>query len=368
MAVKIRLGRREFLKGAAAAVIAAGAVPLLSRTAAAEQAVGELPELPWPYKELDVEETRRRGHLGYYKFECAGGAFWALTSQLKEMGVYPWTALPIPSKDEVLKAVLEKKHLAFFYQYGAGGVMNWATLCGALNGSLGFIQMVVKEEDHWKKLGQAILRFYETARFPSDVSNQYAVEGKYYVPRSKMKYAGALPQSVSGSTLCHVSVGKWCEVSGYASGSKERSERCGRLTGDVAAAAAFLLNAYFRSGGNVEAALAEFERYAKRFGGTIRLSATTQSCRVCHYKGKDYEMGQFTRGYLECESCHRDMRPHAHTFFNPAAAKPTPELETAPQRQLKEAAIVGSIASAAVGAVAGFAAAKATSSEKKEKK
>jgi len=77
-------------------------------------------------------------------------------------------------------------------------------------------------------------------------------------------------------------------------------------------------------------------------------------------------MGQFTRGYLECESCHRDMRPHAHTFFNPAFSRPTPPQETAQQRQLTEAAIAGSIASAAIGAVAGFAAAKTTKESRKE--
>ncbi len=354
--------RREFMKRA---VLATAGAMVFSRLAPRAFAAEEqkLPELPWGYVELDVEETRKRGHLGYYKFECAGGAFWALTSQLAEKGVKPWNMLPIPSLQTVLNAVLHKKELLFFYQYGAGGVAGYATLCGALNGPAGFIQMVVEKESHWKKLIRALLRFYESAPFPSKKSNEYAVEGKYYVPRDKMKYAGPLPQSVSGSVLCHVSVSRWCVVSGYASGSPERSERCGRLTGDVAAATAFLLNEYFKSGKNVEAALASFERYIRTIhgSGTVKLSATTASCRVCHYKGKDYEMGQFTRGYMECEACHRDMTPHAHSFYNPLQSPPRPGEETAPQRQLKEAAIAGSIASAAVGAIAGFAAAKASS-------
>lgn len=42
----------------------------------------------------------------------------------------------------------------------------------------------------------------------------------------------------------------------------------------------------------------------------ITLTALTADCRRCHYKGKNYEEGQFTRGFMECESCHVDRRPH----------------------------------------------------------
>ncbi|MDK2384835.1 MAG: hypothetical protein QI199_08565, partial [Candidatus Korarchaeota archaeon] len=98
------------------------------------------------------------------------------------------------------------------------------------------------------------------------------------------------------SVLCHVSVSRWCVASGYASGSAERSERCGRLTGDVAAKAVELLNA------NMRGALPEVAK--------VTLSQFTADCRTCHYKGKNYEQGQFSRGFLECEACHKDMRAH----------------------------------------------------------
>jgi len=43
--------------------------------------------------------------------------------------------------------------------------------------------------------------------------------------------------SVSGSTLCHVSVARWCKASGFEVDSPQRRERCARLTGQVAAEA-----------------------------------------------------------------------------------------------------------------------------------
>jgi len=365
--VTTRITRRGFLKTAAAATLATAMLPRLAAPASAEET--GVPELPWPYTKLDPEEARKRGHLGYYLFECAGGSFWAIASQLQEKIGHPWTLLPIPSFDKVIEAVKEGKHLVSLFQYGYGGVVGWGTLCGALNGPIFAIQMIVGEHEAWDRLGKALMRLYETTPLPTKKSNDYAVNGQMYVPPEKMKSRKWLPQNVSGSTLCHVSVGKWCEVSGYASGSAERSERCGRLTGDMTAYAVMLLNAYFEAyeqygdaSKAADEAVAVVEEIAKNeYGGTVRLSATTASCRVCHYKGKVYEDGQFTRGFLACESCHRDMRPHAHTFFNPEYAEPAPESETAAQRRLKEAAVVGSLASAAIGAVAGFAAAKASS-------
>ena len=357
----VKFSRRAFIRTAAAAL--AGTVLLRGLPmASAQQEKEGPPELPWPYKRLDPDYVRKLAHLGYYLFECAGGSFWGLVTALREAVGYPWTLLPLPSKEEALKALKEGRHLHSMYQYGYGGVVGWGTVCGALNGSISIIQMVVKEHKDWDKLGKLLMRWYEATPLPTEKSNEMAVRGEFLVPPEKMKYRGPLPQSISHSTLCHVSVGRWCRVSGYASGSKERSERCARLTGDVAAMAAQLLNAYFYGGG-IPAA----EAVAR-----VSLSATTAGCRTCHYKGKDYEQGQFTRGYLECEACHRDMTPHAHAFIKPSVMEKEMSQTTANEKRLKAAAVTGAGLSAVMGAVAGFAAAKGLSSgnsnEKKEKK
>ncbi len=281
------INRREFLKGLA--LVAIGS--MLPRPELVRAAEVEVPELPWPYEELDVEYVRKLGHLGYYAFECGGGSFWAIMEALREKIGYPYTLLPLPTRDEVEKALEEHKHLQTIMQYGWGGAFSWGSLCGALNGASSAITIV---SENYKKIGPLLLRWYESTPLPTDISNKYASNHEFFV--KKYKSDKVLPQNVSHSVLCHVSVGKWCEVSGYASGSAERSERCARLTGDVVARAVELLNADLRG---------ELEKF-----GTVTFSQSTAECRTCHYKGKNYEMGQFTRGMMQCESCHQDMRPH----------------------------------------------------------
>jgi hypothetical protein len=333
------VSRRDFLKKSLLGVIGLAALSKMPKLGIAEAA--EAPPLPWPYVKLDPEETRKLGHLGYYAFECGAGAFWAIAVQLKEKVGYPWTLLPIPGKDEVLKLVNEGEHMLGFFHYGFGGAVGWGSLCGALNGSLLAINMVVKDKEALTEIGRLLLRWYETTPLPSEKANSYGVNHQFY-PK-KLKSSKWLPQSVSHSVLCHVSVGNWCRVSGYASGSPERSERCGRLTGDTAAMAVELLNAYF-------------DGRLDEVAAGISLSANTVQCRTCHYKGKDYETGQFTRGFMECESCHiADIRPHAHIFVGFSSEGGSTSLAGRQTVETSKAKNVLSVAgaSAALGLVAG---------------
>ena len=41
-------------------------------------------------------------------------------------------------------------------------------------------------------------------------------------------------------------------------------------------------------------------------GMTVPGDKTT--CRSCHYKGTDFNAGQFTRGKMDCEACHTDLK------------------------------------------------------------
>ena len=92
----------------------------------------------------------------------------------------------------------------------------------------------------------------------------------------------------AGGNLCHTSVTNWCNASGYASGSPERSERCARLAGDVVARAVEMLN------GSVV------------LTGAVPRDKTV--CGQCHYKGTDFGGGQFTRGKMDCNTCHTDLK------------------------------------------------------------
>lgn len=309
------LNRRDFIKGAAVlsgAAICGAAVKnaMADETAPAQQQQVSAPPLPWGYKELDPEYVRKLGHLGYYMEECGGGAFWAIITALKEKVGYPYTLIPTPTKQEYLDALAKGDAAPKFQvpmQYGAGGVVGFASLCGAPNGSASAITYAVPMKDA-EEIIKRLMRYYETESFPTDKSNEYAVKHEFLEP--KLKSDIALPRSESHSVLCHVSVGKWCEHSGYASGSKERAERCARVTGDVAAMAVIMLNAQMK--GQLDTVL------------PLKYSHDTAGCMSCHTKGDKFESGEFTRGTMECQPCHDEaMVPHkgANTLKTAYGAK-----------------------------------------------
>ena len=64
-----------------------------------------------------------------------------------------------------------------------------------------------------------------------------------FEPKSP-KIREPIPQTISESPLCHVSVGKWMAVADKPIGSPERKDRCARVTASVAYHLVELLNAW----------------------------------------------------------------------------------------------------------------------------
>lgn len=230
-----------------------------------------IPASPWQYVKLDVEEVRKRGHEGYYRGDCCFGAFVGIIEALRDKVGFPFDQIPVEMMG-----------------FGAGGVAGWGTTCGALIGASAAINLVT-EKDLARKIVSELMGWYTVTPFPSEQSNQYAVKHEYLV--KEYKSDKELAQSVSNSPLCHVSVTEWCRTAKIASGAPERAERCGRLAGDVAARAAELLNANLDS----------------PFAPVFKPSEATAGCTSCHTVGKEYDLGQFTNGKMECTSCHE---PH----------------------------------------------------------
>lgn len=274
--------KRSFLRRTTRLVVGTGAVAIAAcapkevvKTVEVEKQVEvakEVPPYPWQYVKLDVEEVRKRGHEGYYRGDCCFGGFVAIIEALRDKVGFPFTQIPVEMMG-----------------FGAGGMAGWGTTCGALIGAAAAINLVT-EKDVARKLVSELLGWYSITPFPSEQSNRYAVNHEFLV--KEYKSDKELPQSVSNSPLCHVSVTEWCRNAEIASGSPERAERCGRLTGDVAAYAAELLNAHFDG------------TFAPAFQG-FEDSAT---CASCHSVGPEYDKGQFTNGKMECTACHED--PH----------------------------------------------------------
>lgn len=254
--------RREFLKvgaGVIAGATVAGGLSLMG----AKKAHAAFAH-PYGYIPLDVEATRQLGYNSYKGItidgvkhaHCGFGSFNAIVSQLAAQDpTGPYANIPTP-----------------MMEWAASGVAGFASYCGALNGACAAIGLICAQKDAQKFISD-LLTWYTQTALPSNI----------------IMPTGYLPQSVAKTTLCHSSVTNWCLASGFASGSPERSERCARLTGDVAAKAVEMLNA------GVPAV-----------AGPTPAKGTV--CVQCHYVGTNYAAGQFTRGEEDCTVCHSDLR------------------------------------------------------------
>lgn len=176
---------------------------------------------PWPYVELDTEQVRKLGHWGYYEKGCAYGAFYALLAPLQEAVGKPYTGIP-----------------AHMMTFGRGGVVDEGDLCGSLLGSLAAINLITG--DDYEALAEALLTYYCETPLPTDQSNAYARDREFLV--DEYHTTKEIEPTVAGSVACRISRRTWMRTARERRRSPARQERCARLTGDVAAHAAKLLN------------------------------------------------------------------------------------------------------------------------------
>ena len=271
-------GRRDFLRQlgsrtGALGIMGAGALLAANAVPAATADMPAMPSLPWAYTPLDPELVRKRAHHGYTKTHCCEGAFGAIVGELARQVGHPFDKIPLGMMG-----------------YGGSGVAGFGSLCGTLNGSGAAINLVCD-----KKTTEAVMTelmsWYASALLPTGISNGYAatetyLEGDPYTVRT------ALVQSVAGDNLCHLSVTHWCKAANMGSGSPERSERCARLTGDVAAKTVELLNAV----------------HGKTFKREHPVPAQESGCLKCHDVGEK----SHTRGKMDCRLCHNDRPKSDH--------------------------------------------------------
>ena len=207
-----RKTRRGFIKIGTAGIIAGATagvgLPLLTASRARAAAVHPF---GYPIGGLNVETTRQMGYNGYKGISlngavhkhCAFASFHAIIGGLAEVVGYPYDTVPTQ-----------------MMEWASGGVAGFSTFCGALNGACTAIGLICSNTD--------------AVGFISDLLSWYA---EAPLPTNIIAPSGPLAQSAARTNLCHMSVTNWCMASGFSSGSPERSERCARLAGDVAAQA-----------------------------------------------------------------------------------------------------------------------------------
>lgn len=259
--------RRSFLKTGCAAVAGVAVATGINLVNPKEALAAYSHPFGYPIGGLDVETTKDFGYQGYKGIspyaggenkECASGVFTAIIGQLKDAFASTgsgYDAIPLEMMN-----------------WASGGIAGIGSVCGALNGGCAAIGLICSPANAKLYISDLLTWYSETA-LPIYPTPQYPV------PHA---------QSVAGSNLCHVSVTKWCLASGFASGSPERSDRCACLCADVASFVVDMLN------NDVKGVL-----------GNPRDNNT--NCGQCHYKGTDYAGGQFTRGKMNCLSCHTEI-------------------------------------------------------------
>jgi len=210
---------------------------------------------PWSYKELEPDTSAQRAYDIYEKGYCMYAVFASVVLQLAEQHGEPYSSFPVD-----------------MMRYGGGGTAGWGSLCGALNGSAALAGLFADKDEDVRTLVDRMFVWYEQAELPA------------YVPK-KPTYNIDIPKSVSGSVLCHVSLTRWCETSGYKAFSDPQKERCRRLAADTAGKTVELLNAHF----------------AGRTAAAPQFSKETEQCGSCHTK--DTKLQNFS-GKMACASCH----------------------------------------------------------------
>ncbi|GAB6187767.1 C-GCAxxG-C-C family protein [Thermopirellula anaerolimosa] len=219
------------------------------------------PDLPkaaqpaWKYMALDPDELADRAYAMYPNGSCMYSMVGSVMTALAEKVGEPFASFPFG-----------------MMRYGHGGVGGWGSICGVVNGAAAVIALFYQDDEEVRnRLIGRFARWYEATPLPT------------YQPKTSPSPM-ELPASSANSVLCHVSVSRWCEVSGCPAFSKEKSERCRRLTADGARMLAIVLN--------------EAEARTELAGSDI--SSVAKDCNACH--GKTQLADAMVK--MDCRTCH----------------------------------------------------------------
>ena len=175
----------------------------------------------WKPHKLDPNVCAPVAYEGYWHkgYACGYGTFYGIVGMMGEQYGAPYSQFPF--------TMLEANK---------AGVSGWGTICGALYGAAAAFALFWGRKDRDAMVSE-LFRWYETTKLP------------IYDPGDAAQgVKGPIPSNASDSVLCHISVSKWCYEHKMEESSKERSERCGRITADVTKKAIEIINAKIEKG------------------------------------------------------------------------------------------------------------------------
>ncbi|WP_423130134.1 C-GCAxxG-C-C family (seleno)protein [Gaoshiqia sp. Z1-71] len=213
----------------------------------------------WVYHQLDPEVTENLAYQLYPEGSCMYATFKSVISQLAGIHGEPFASYP-----------------CHMFRYGHGGIGGYGTICGALNGAAALFGLFVTDKTVRDSLITDLFQWYEKEPHPSFTPDQAELE---------------IPAYASNSVLCHVSNTNWSKKAGVKIDSKERKERCRRLTADVTAQVVKSLNAVFNNA----------------YLTNTHSDETVQTCMACH--GGEGKLNN-TATKMTCNSCHDESLGH----------------------------------------------------------
>jgi len=269
------LNRRQLLGVLGGVALGGAAGSLLA--APGEALAGIEPEttpFSWKPHILDPKEVAPLAHQGFYHqgYGCGYGVFVATVGLMGKKFGDPYKSFPFS-----------------MMEMGKSGVSEYGSLCGALLGAVAALALFWGRKDR-DPMVHELFRWYETTAFP------------LYMPPDSLKEGlkGKLAASVSDSVLCHISVGRWSHASNLPALSKERSERCARITADVAVKVTELM--------------------AAKIGGTFKNvlapSDTAKHCFTCHGDDPKQFSSPNLKGKMDCRPCHTGSQAVADKMKN----------------------------------------------------
>ncbi len=264
------MDRRKAMKVAAGVIAGSGAglfalskgfEPETQISAGSEKLDYMPAESNWKYSRLDPVATAELAYDAYPEGSCMYATVKSVVSQLAVIHGEPYVSFPM--------------HM---FKYGHGGVGGYGSVCGALNGAAAVIGLVVTDKGTQDKMIADIFQWYEKEPLPAHVP---AIPGFDFIPVT----------SRSGSVLCHASNTNWCKEAGFMVNSKERKERCRRLTGDVAKKVTTALN----------------EIHTNAYLTNAHGDDASATCLTCH--GSEGKVSN-TSVKMSCTSCHTESLAH----------------------------------------------------------
>ena len=207
------ISRRNLIKAAGVAGIAALTVGGLGFVSKAEAAKTSAATLPWPYKKFTAAEIKEAGniaHDNWFKGFCSFATLSGMVEILRRKVGAPYTTFPME-----------------LTQFAHGGTAGWGGTCGTLIG-VGVAATLVAGPQIGEAINNEVINYYANTSLPIFVPTH---------PKAEIK-----TQNTSNSPLCHLSVGKWMKKEGVGFLSPQQMERCARLSADMSMKTIELLN------------------------------------------------------------------------------------------------------------------------------